>query len=309
MKRYIIAVAVILSLVIPAAVSAQSATSSCINLSKDMQFGSRDVNANGKVTVLQGFLISKGYLNASSTGYFGPMTLAAVKKYQATSTISQTGFVGPLTRASIKAKTCGGLVLSANTSCPVGALYSVETGKPCLLSGGGSNQITFTGGGNNSITNTVITNTTTTDTTNTTDTTATSTATTTITYKPGDINGDNQISISDFIDLAAMFGKNVGDAGFSPAADLDNNGTINGVDFRMFNTLMQLANYGPNIKSGDTNNDGTVSIADYIDLAAQFGKKEQDEGYDAKYDLDYSGAIDKADFAIMEILFKADNGQ
>lgn len=40
----------------------------------------------------------------NDTGYFGPITLAAVKKYQAANGIINTGFVGPLTRASLNAK-------------------------------------------------------------------------------------------------------------------------------------------------------------------------------------------------------------
>ena len=40
------------------------------------------------------------------TTYFGPLTLAAVKKYQAANGIPTTGYVGPLTRAALNAKYC-----------------------------------------------------------------------------------------------------------------------------------------------------------------------------------------------------------
>jgi len=56
----------------------------------------------------------------------------------------------------------------------------------------------------------------------------------------GDLNKDGQVSISDFIDLAANFGKT-----------------------------------GATWSDGDLNLDGTVSISDFIDLAANFGKTTQ----------------------------------
>lgn len=40
------------------------------------------------------------------TGYFGPITLAAVKSYQASKGIITTGYVGPLTRAALNAQYC-----------------------------------------------------------------------------------------------------------------------------------------------------------------------------------------------------------
>ncbi len=56
------------------------------------------------VTELQKILIAAGYLKIGApTGYFGPLTLAAVKLYQAAHGIPQTGFVGPLTRAALNA--------------------------------------------------------------------------------------------------------------------------------------------------------------------------------------------------------------
>lgn len=64
------------------------------------------------VKTLQEFLISKGYLSAGNvTGYFGPMTMAAVKKFQAAEGIVSSGdpettgygAVGPGTRAKINA--------------------------------------------------------------------------------------------------------------------------------------------------------------------------------------------------------------
>src|SRR3989344_5292717 len=57
------------------------------------------------VTALQQQLISRGYLSASATGYFGPATLAAVKKFQCGNGIicsgAAYGTVGPATRAAL----------------------------------------------------------------------------------------------------------------------------------------------------------------------------------------------------------------
>jgi hypothetical protein len=54
------------------------------------------------VMELQKLLIEAGYLKiAAPTGYFGPMTQAAVKLYQTAKGIQATGYVGPLTRAAL----------------------------------------------------------------------------------------------------------------------------------------------------------------------------------------------------------------
>jgi len=53
------------------------------------------------VTELQRRLTSEGFYNGPVTGYFGPLTRAAVIRYQQSKAISATGFVGPLTRDSL----------------------------------------------------------------------------------------------------------------------------------------------------------------------------------------------------------------
>jgi len=50
------------------------------------------------VTELQTRLTAEGVYSGPITGYFGPLTLAAVKKHQANNNLPQTGFVGPMTR-------------------------------------------------------------------------------------------------------------------------------------------------------------------------------------------------------------------
>ncbi len=67
--------------------------------SSDLTFGTR----SSQVTELQNFLTEAGVYSGPITGFFGPLTLAAVKRYQAQQGLPQTGFVGPLTRGRINA--------------------------------------------------------------------------------------------------------------------------------------------------------------------------------------------------------------
>ena len=58
-------------------------------------------NKGDIVYELQDFLYDKGYLSVSPTGYFGLVTLRAVKSYQTANNIPSTGYVGVLTRSKI----------------------------------------------------------------------------------------------------------------------------------------------------------------------------------------------------------------
>lgn len=53
------------------------------------------------VLELQTRLQAEGYFTATPTGYFGPITMAAVQSYQTAHGISATGYVGPITRAAL----------------------------------------------------------------------------------------------------------------------------------------------------------------------------------------------------------------
>ncbi len=79
-------------LVLPAGVSAATRS-----LSSGM--------SGADVTALQQALIGKGYLSASATGYFGSLTLAAVKKFQCEQNIvcsgTSYGLAGPKTQAAL----------------------------------------------------------------------------------------------------------------------------------------------------------------------------------------------------------------
>jgi len=55
------------------------------------------------VTALQQRLVADGFLSSAPTGYYGALTEAAVKKYQAAHGLDAKGYVGPGTRAALNA--------------------------------------------------------------------------------------------------------------------------------------------------------------------------------------------------------------
>ncbi len=95
----------------------QTSTGS-ISLPRDLVFGAK----GSDVTLLQKTLVSSGYLPSdSATGYFGPLTLSAIKKYQQDKGLAGPGDrgwgnVGPQTRAHF-AK-LSGTVQTTNTLTP-----------------------------------------------------------------------------------------------------------------------------------------------------------------------------------------------
>ncbi len=96
---------------LPNAQPAQADTSTgCINITNNLFIGSRDYYSGGDVTKLQIFLQARGYLYTAPSGYFGYMTMAAVRSFQSSQGILSSGYVGPLTRAAITRISCGGTV-------------------------------------------------------------------------------------------------------------------------------------------------------------------------------------------------------
>lgn len=63
----------------------------------DMWYG----QTSSEVVELQKYLIEENYLVSDATGYFGSLTLDAVKRFQAAKNISTTGYVGTLTRGAL----------------------------------------------------------------------------------------------------------------------------------------------------------------------------------------------------------------
>lgn len=61
------------------------------------------------VITLQTVLLQQGYMTGSPTGYFGTLTLKALKDFQKAHAISPTGFVGPLTRGVLATMTASTL--------------------------------------------------------------------------------------------------------------------------------------------------------------------------------------------------------
>jgi peptidoglycan hydrolase-like protein with peptidoglycan-binding domain len=80
-----------------AALSGTPSTPAAVTFTSNLTVGS----TGAEVTALQNFLIGKGY-KTLATGYFGPMTKAALAAYQTAKGITPAaGYFGPLTRASV----------------------------------------------------------------------------------------------------------------------------------------------------------------------------------------------------------------
>lgn len=88
-----------------------NSTSSCVVLSRNLSFGSRDAYTGNEVSTLQRFLVSQNYPGGGSwmiTGYFGNATAQAVRNFQVQNGIPATGVADAQTRLAIQQRTCGG---------------------------------------------------------------------------------------------------------------------------------------------------------------------------------------------------------
>lgn len=91
-------------------IAAPAATLACTAFSGTLEEGTTDETANGEVTRLQAILAKDAavYPEAKVTGYFGPATMAAVKRFQVKKGLASEGspgygLVGPATRAALLA--------------------------------------------------------------------------------------------------------------------------------------------------------------------------------------------------------------
>lgn len=97
-------------------------------LYRNLRVGTR----GSDVILLQDILRTKGYFSAASTGYFGVVTLKAVKDFQRNDMhIPPTGFVGPLTRAALMATSTDsdvrfeGTIQAVSTACFADGICSI----------------------------------------------------------------------------------------------------------------------------------------------------------------------------------------
>ncbi|MBA3550966.1 peptidoglycan-binding protein [Patescibacteria group bacterium] len=102
-------------------------TSTSATYTRDLTVGSRGAD----VTSLQAWLAAGGFLMVAPTGYYGPLTKAALASYQASVGITPAvGYFGPITRAYIA--TSGSVsVGTLPAGCSAGSMYSTTTGMPC----------------------------------------------------------------------------------------------------------------------------------------------------------------------------------
>lgn len=75
----------------------------CALLNRNLSQGMSGDDVRG----MQEFLQGEGFLAASPTGYFGPITAQAIAKWQAKEGLAQAGVFGPMSRERIK-RWCGG---------------------------------------------------------------------------------------------------------------------------------------------------------------------------------------------------------
>ncbi len=86
----------------------------CTNITVDLKENYFDIDGPGPISKLQTFLVATGDFNRAVTGYYGPVTTAAVQSWQkrnalvSSGTPETTGYgmVGPRTRAAILAVSC-----------------------------------------------------------------------------------------------------------------------------------------------------------------------------------------------------------
>lgn len=92
----------------------------CFLFIKDLKYGDgkRGDGKASDVIDLQNKLKEKGYLSVNPTGYFGPATLSAVKKYQRDNGIIQTGYIGEKTRGQLRSHFCTS-VNGVSTTTPI----------------------------------------------------------------------------------------------------------------------------------------------------------------------------------------------
>ncbi len=111
MKKFIL-IFFIFSIFITNLVFAENNNSQCFNFTKNITYRS----SSSDVKDLQIFLKDKGFLNSNPTGFFGTVTLKALKDFQEKNGLGRSGNFGPLTRELIKKQTCLNTINEVNVS-------------------------------------------------------------------------------------------------------------------------------------------------------------------------------------------------
>ncbi len=112
----------------PAPVAGQVLGVSTFNFTNDLSVGSR----GNDVTELQNKLTKEGVYSGPITGYFGSLTLAGVKAYQAKYGISQVGSVNSLTRAQLNGSQVAG-VSTVNSAAVNAQIATIQSQLAALL--------------------------------------------------------------------------------------------------------------------------------------------------------------------------------
>ena len=131
----VISLSVALTPIAARASSPRPASCPTTPITHNLTIGSRDVTTGGDVTALQTFL--GALFNTAPTGYFGPLTKAAVVKWQVANSVSPAvGYVGSLTRAAIE-RYCAGTPIVVTAACPTIALtHDLSLGATDSATGG-----------------------------------------------------------------------------------------------------------------------------------------------------------------------------
>ncbi|MEN9413603.1 MAG: hypothetical protein RLZZ342_690 [Candidatus Parcubacteria bacterium] len=104
-----------------------SSSESCIDIPVDLKPNYFDIGGPGPISKLQEFLKESGDYSREITGYYGPVTTAAVQKWQARHGLVSKGSpesngygaVGPRTRAAMRGTSCSKTIGSSNTQATI----------------------------------------------------------------------------------------------------------------------------------------------------------------------------------------------
>lgn len=81
---------------------ASASSGNCVDLTRNFHRG----DESSLTSKLQSFLVSKGFLKTDPSGFYGDLTVEAVKAYQRSLGLKETGMVFDFTREAIKKETC-----------------------------------------------------------------------------------------------------------------------------------------------------------------------------------------------------------